>query len=309
MTTPLVPPLQLKGGAYVSLDELIRLRHLGADLEALQRHRIHNPLSGMIASRVRGRGMDFSEVRQYQPGDDVRTIDWRVTARTGEPHTKVFQEEKERPVLILTDQSRAMFFGSVFAFKSVIAAQVAAILAWHALTQGDRVGGIVFDDDRHDEFRPRRNKKTVLRMLNKIAEYNQRLTRGVPGQGYLMQAIRSAREAAKHGTSIFIVSDFSAMPESGLEHLEQLCARHDVMALHVSDPLESELPPPDRYTVTNGLSRIQIKTDARNRQAYRAAYDDHMAAIQETLTRMGAEFLTLSTSQPIADSLYRRTTS
>jgi len=137
MKTSAAPRFPIEGGAYVSLDELIRLRHLGADFETLQRQQNHNPLAGMIASRVRGRGMDFSEVRQYEPGDDVRTIDWRVTARTGKAHTKLFQEEKERPVMILTDQSHGMFFGSVFAFKSVIAAQAAALIAWSALSQGD----------------------------------------------------------------------------------------------------------------------------------------------------------------------------
>ena len=306
MTKSPAPQLSIKGGAYVSLDELIRLRHLGSDFESLQRQRNHNPLAGMIASRAHGRGMDFSEVRQYEPGDDVRTIDWRVTARTGKAHTKVFQEEKERPVLILTDQSHAMFFGSVFAFKSVIAAQAAALIAWYALSQGDCVGGIVFADREDDQFRPRRNKRTLLRMLNTIAEYNQRLTRDISGDGYLMRAIRNAREVSKHGTSIFIISDFRSLPASGLDHLEHLCSRHDVMAVHVADPLESELPPPERYTITNGLNRIQISTDNNNRQAFRSAYEDHVAHVKTTFARIGAEFLTLSTSDPIVDSLHRR---
>ena len=229
-----------------------------------------------------------------------------MTARTGKAHTKIFQEEKERPVLILTDQSHAMFFGSVFAFKSVIAAQAAALIAWYALSQGDRVGGIVFNDREDQQFRPRRNKRTVLRMLNSIAEYNQRLTRDIPGDGYLMRAIRNAREVSKHGTSIFIISDFRSLPSTGLDHLEHLCAQHDVMAVHVTDPLESELPPPERYTITNGLNRIQISTDNRNRQAFRSAYEDHVAHVKTTFTRIGAEFLTLSTRDPIVDSLHRR---
>ena len=307
MKTSAAPRFPIEGGAYVSLDELIRLRHLGADFETLQRQQNHNPLAGMIASRVRGRGMDFSEVRQYEPGDDVRTIDWRVTARTGKAHTKLFQEEKERPVMILTDQSHGMFFGSVFAFKSVIAAQAAALIAWSALSQGDRVGGIVFDDVHHHQFRPRRNKRTVLQMLNAIAEYNQKLKRATPSESYFMQAIRNAREAAKHGTTIFIISDFRSLPLSGLYHLEHLCAHHDVMAIHVSDPLETELPPPERYTITNGLTRLQISTDNRNRQTFSNAYKEHFARVKATFMRLGAEFLCLSSSEPILDSFDRQT--
>ncbi|MFT6038708.1 MAG: hypothetical protein ACI9TP_001500, partial [Candidatus Azotimanducaceae bacterium] len=134
--------LPVRGGAYTDIRELIRLRHGSKEIDIVTSAKARHPLSGLLSSNFRGRGIDFAEVRTYEPGDDVRTIDWRVTARTGAPHTKLFQEEKERPVLILVDQSQPMFFGSRVAFKSVIAAEVGALLAWTALTRGDRVGGI-----------------------------------------------------------------------------------------------------------------------------------------------------------------------
>ena len=133
-------------GAYTDLPDLIRLRYAAREMADLTGDKTSNPLAGLLSSNFRGRGIDFAEVRVYQPGDDVRTIDWRVTARTQVAHTKVFQEEKERPVLILVDQSASMYFGSQVTFKSVLAARTAAIIAWAALERGDRVGGLVFSE-------------------------------------------------------------------------------------------------------------------------------------------------------------------
>ena len=153
---------KLKGGAYTDIRELIQLRYAARGMDLLQANKTRNPLSGLLSSKFRGRGIDFAEVRIYQPGDDVRTIDWRVTARTQIPHTKLFQEEKERPVLILVDQSTSMFFGSRQAFKSVLAAESAALIAWTALERGDRVAGIVYSQKGQREVRPRRSKNLSL---------------------------------------------------------------------------------------------------------------------------------------------------
>ncbi|HEY6130551.1 MAG TPA: DUF58 domain-containing protein, partial [Halioglobus sp.] len=143
-------------GAYVQLNELIALRFPAQQIKLGRRKRALNSLAGPIKSNFRGRGIDFEEVRSYQPGDDIRTIDWRVTARTGSAHTKLFREERERPVMVVIDQRGSMFFGSTHCFKSVLAAQLASLLAWSALHGGDRVGGLVFNDEGHQEIRPRR---------------------------------------------------------------------------------------------------------------------------------------------------------
>ena len=134
-----------------------------------RRNRALSVLAGPNKSNFRGRGIDFEEVRNYQPGDDIRSIDWRVTARTGTAHTKLFREERERPVLVAVDQRSSMFFGSSHCFKSVLAAQLASLLAWSALDAGDRVGGLVFNDASHREIRPRRSRKTVLALLSQIS--------------------------------------------------------------------------------------------------------------------------------------------
>jgi uncharacterized protein (DUF58 family) len=300
-------PAKIRGGAYTDLRELIRLRYAAKEINQATAKKSRNPLSGLLTSSFRGRGIDFAEVRVYQPGDDIRTIDWRVTARTETPHTKLFQEEKERPVLLLVDQSRAMFFGSRLAFKSVIAAEAAALLAWTALDRGDRTGGIVFSETGHREIRPRRNKHAVLRLLSEVDTFNHALTRqpsGITGDNYLVEALRNVRRVAKHGSTIFVLSDFARFDEEAMAHFSQLSRHNDIVGIHVSDPLERQLPKPDLYTVTNGEQRVRI--NAANRR-YRIRYQDEFAARLERLRsdfgKLRAPLFELLTSEPVVDSL------
>ena len=129
-------------GAYIELDDLISARFLAKDLNLRHRRKALSLLAGPNKTNFRGRGIDFEEVRAYQAGDDIRTIDWRVTARSGKPHTKLFSEERERPLLVVNDQRQDMFFGSQHCFKSTLACYLGALLAWSGLNQGDRVGGL-----------------------------------------------------------------------------------------------------------------------------------------------------------------------
>src|SRR6201991_795161 len=142
-------------GVYVDLDRLIARGKKARTVSFLPRQPVHSLLSGRFASRMRGRGLNFEEIRDYRPGDDVRSIDWKVTARLQAPHVRVFNEERDRQALLVVDQRLAMFFGSRLAMKSVTAAEAAAIAAWRVLGVGDRVGAIVFDDRGLAEFRPR----------------------------------------------------------------------------------------------------------------------------------------------------------
>jgi uncharacterized protein (DUF58 family) len=297
---------KLKGGAYTDIRELIQLRYAARDMDVLQANKTRNPLSGLLSSKFRGRGIDFAEVRIYQPGDDVRTIDWRVTARTQIPHTKLFQEEKERPVLILVDQSASMFFGSRQAFKSVLAAESAALIAWTALERGDRVGGIVFSENGHREVRPRRSKTSVLRLLHEVDDYNRALTKqaNLGAQTYLADALRNVRRVAKHGSTILIISDFLALNEEAKIHLRQLARQDDVIGVHISDPLERELPRPDLYTITDGNNRSRINTSVqRHRRAYEKQYQDSLEQVRAEFKRVKSPLVELSTSQGLVSQL------
>ncbi|MFN3239865.1 MAG: DUF58 domain-containing protein, partial [Pseudomonadales bacterium] len=243
---------------------------------------------------------------QYEPGDDVRTIDWRVTARTQEPHTKLFQEERERPVMFLVDQSGSMFFGSKLRFKSVLAAELAAVLAWSCLNHGDRVGGMVFNNAEHREVRPRRNKHSVLRLLNEMNEFNHRLTKDSARDqtSKLSDALLNIRRIARHGYTVIIISDFTQFDETAALHLTQLARHNDVLGIMVSDPLESHLPAPDLYTITNGTERVEINTAAKD---HRVAYRDHHTArlktVSQAFARVKSPLLNISTADEVVPAL------
>ena len=297
---------RLKGGAYTDVADLIRYRHAAKEIDSITINKSSNPLSGLLTSRFRGRGIDFAEVRAYQPGDDVRTIDWRVTARTQVPHTKLFQEEKERPVLILVDQSQAMFFGSRVAFKSVIAAQTAALIAWISLNNGDRVGGLVFSETRHREVRPRRNKHAVLRLLNEICDFNQALNKQEPefSDRYLADAIVNIRRVAKHGSTIFLITDFRCLNSSALLHLRQLSRHNDIIGIHISDVMERQLPLPDLYTITDGSRRMQINTaNSRHREEYQQHFYNNLNDIKTEFSKIKSPLFELTTEDDLIVTL------
>mgnify|MGYP003652540737 FL=1 len=295
-----------KGGAYTDIAELIRLRHAAREVAALTVDKSRNPLAGLLTSNFRGRGIDFSEVRQYEPGDDVRTIDWRVTARTQQPHTKVFQEERERPVLLLIDQSASMFFGSKVRFKSVLAAEIAALLAWTSLLGGDRVGGIVFNQTQHRDVRPRRSKHSVLRLLHEIDAFNHDLALGqsVGKQNYLAQALLNTRRVARHGCTVVIISDFLYFNADAETHLRQIAQHNDVVGIGIYDPLEASLPEPDLYTITNGQDRQEINTASeKNRSDYAQQFESRLAGIKQQFTRLKSPLLEVSTADDVVPAL------
>ena len=300
-------------GAYTDLRDLIQLRYAGREMTELNNDRTSNPLAGLLTSKFQGRGIDFSEVRVYQPGDDVRSIDWRVTARTQTAHTKLFQEEKERPVLILADQSTSMYFGSQVTFKSVLAARTAALIGWTMLERGDRVGGIVFSEHGHREVRPRRNKHALLRLLNELNDFNHALSKhtetqtATRSQNYLTDALANVRRVAKHGSVIFIISDFANYNEASRVHLQPLARHNHVVGIHISDPLEQELPEPDLYSITDGINRSRINTANRHhRQTYKTGFQQEMARVHEEFLRLRSPLLALQTHQSIVDGLNRQ---
>src|SRR5262245_46538040 len=204
MTYPTVKPQGQQrttpNGVYADLDALIRLQFQAHGFSSLPRQPVHSLLAGRHASRLRGRGLNFEEIRRYLPGDDIRNMDWHITARTRKPHIRVYTEERDRPVLLIVDQRLPMFFGSQRAMKSVVAAEAAALAAWRALAGGDRVGALVFDDLDSAEITPQRSRRQVMCILQAVVEKNHALRVDVPMQprpamlnGVLEQAVRLAK--------------------------------------------------------------------------------------------------------------------
>lgn len=285
-------------GAYAELEQLIGLRFPAQKLQLLHRNRALAALTGPNKSNARGRGIDFEEVRSYQAGDDIRSIDWRVTARTGDAHTKLFREERERPVLLVVDQRQGMFFGSSHCFKSVLACHIGALLAWAALSGGDKVGGLVFNEFDHREVRPRRSRRTVLALLSELCRYNGSLPLARQAAAAdLNGTLAQLRRIARPGSSVFLVSDFAGIEAEGTrEHLYRLARHCQLTAINCTDPLEAELPRAGHYAVTDGSDRTALNTaDARLREDYRAAHRQQQQALATIMRPLGIPVLNAGT--------------
>ena len=286
-------------GAYCNLQKLIDCRHAAGKLQLAQRRKALSMLAGPNKTNFRGRGIEFEEVRAYQPGDDIRTIDWRVTARTGTAHTKMFREERERPVLVCVDQRSNMFFGSRNCCKSVLAAELSALLTWAALENGDRIGGLVLGINGHSETRPRRSRRSVLGLLNQITEMNHAL----PGTDHERETdfntlLLELRRVARPGSSLFIVSDFDgALEQVALESIYQLSRHMQITALHCSDLLEQQLPDAGRYTVTDGSSRARLETGVADiRERFSDEFDRRFFELRDHYGRLGIPVIRATTA-------------
>ncbi|MCW0921806.1 DUF58 domain-containing protein [Pseudomonas sp. RG1] len=258
-----------EGLVYVSLAQLMALEFKARDLSFLARQPQGSILAGNHASRLRGRGLNFDELRRYQPGDDLRHLDWRASLRTGKPVVRTFTEERDRPALIVVDQRMSMFFGSQRSFKSAVAAELAALAAWMVFHAGDRVGGLVFNDQRIDSIAPLRSRKRVEALLSRVVQQNRALNAGNPDaedEDQLDKALQRCLGVAGHDHLICIVSDFAGAGERTLQLMRQLSAHNDVIALQVYDPLALKLPNNGRLLVTQGELQVELAIEKRNVQ-------------------------------------------
>jgi uncharacterized protein (DUF58 family) len=291
-------------GISVSLDELISLRAQGISL-SLAAGQGRALMAGSYRSVFRGRGMDFEEVRAYQPGDDIRRMDWRVTARSNRPHTKLFREERERPVLLCVDTGASMRFGTRVAFKSVQAIRVAALLGWAALENHDRIGSMIFANTAPQESRPAGGKRALLHCLQQLAAAS--VSEPVhPEQTPFSQTLLRLRHLARHGCLVILISDFSGLDHEAEQQLKILAQHNEILAIRIFDPLEVELPPPNQYAFSDGRHiQTLLTSDPTTRQRYRnefQARSDHLA----TLCRQHrVAWLSLSTEQDAGVELQR----
>lgn len=256
-----------EGLVYVSLAQLMALEFKARDLSFLARQPQGSILAGNHASRLRGRGLNFDELRRYQPGDDLRHLDWRASLRTGKPVVRTFTEERDRPALIVVDQRMSMFFGSQRSFKSAVAAELAALAAWMVFHAGDRVGGLVFNDQRIESIAPLRSRKRVEALLSRVVQQNRALNAGNPDaedEDQLDKALQRCLGVAGHDHLICIVSDFAGAGERTLQLMRQLSAHNDVIALQVYDPLALKLPNNGRLLVTQGELQVELAIEKRN---------------------------------------------
>ncbi|MFT5164126.1 MAG: hypothetical protein ACI9FJ_002727 [Alteromonadaceae bacterium] len=306
-------------GVTLSTEELLQYQQKTGILDLSPRRSNQSKLAGNYLAKSKGRGMEFDEVRHYHAGDDIRTIDWRVTARTGTTHTKLFQEEKERPVFILCDLSDNMFFGSRLLFKSVQAAHLAALIAWTAKKRGDKVGGLVFNQNSHRELKPKSRQHGVLQLLHALTSLHEtgieHLTQTEPQSAQatatssnkqrvlLEDACARLRRLAHPGSLVFVISDFKQTSDTTIKHLSQIARHNEVIACEISDPMEHELPTSSHkqsLQVSDGHDRQTIFIgDPRSDNQYKSNALQRYNENHELLKRHKINLTELTCAQPL----------
>lgn len=297
-------------GAYTSVRELARLRYHATGFSYLPKQPVGSVLSGRKRSRLRGRGLDFDELRHYRPGDDIRTMDWKVTQRTGQPYVRVFTEERDRPVWILADQRLSMFFGSQYQLKSVAAADIAALTAWRVIAQGDRIGCLLFNDCEQYLAKPSRSPGKVMTWLAKLAAMNNALNADVTQSAdasALERALKKLAVHVHHDGLIVIASDFCGWNTGCLEAIKQMRQRNDVICALVSDPLERDISAAHKLVVSDGQFQLEIDPEHSDTQRrYRDDFIASYAAIAASLKRHAIPLFAIDTTESVATQIQRQ---
>ena len=291
---------------FVSLQDLLKMEHFARGFSFLARkQKVRSILGGKHASKLRGRGLDFEEVRNYVAGDDIRNIDWKVTARTQKTHTRVYSEEKEKPALIVVDQTKSMFFGSQLRTKSVVAAELAALAAFRVLKEGDRVGGVVIADNGIDIVFPKRDRKNILRFLEKIVERNHELEKSSPVkfEEALKETTSKIQNIVTHDFLIIIISDFHRYSPVVIKYISRLAQHNDVILAKVFDPMERDIP---SAKVIAGDREKQIVMDGENkrlRQKFREGFDQDYASFEAQMKKHRIPLMLIDTIAAVDEQL------
>jgi uncharacterized protein (DUF58 family) len=301
-------PDTIASGTHCGLPQLLALRQLAGRLDLAKPRSTARSPGAAAPSRLRGRGLEFEEFRAYAAGDDVRAIDWRVSARTGRVHTRLFRTERERPVLLLCDQRATMFFGSRTAMKSVQCAHATALLGWAALAGGDRVGGMVLGPAGHHELRPRRSQRALLAFLQQVAAANGMLSaaRGQsPGTG-LGEALAGLRRVARPGALVFLLSDFHDWDADCAVQLRLLAEHVDVHGIRVHDAMEEALPAAGPARFGDGIRNLLADTrDPSLRETFARRAAERAAGLATAFTAARARLTPLRTGESAAAVLGR----
>jgi len=292
---------------YVDLDELVRLRYQATGFSFLPRQPIHSILSGRHASRLRGRGLNFEELRNYLPGDDTRHIDWKVTARTRKPHVRIYTEEKDRTVWLLVDQRISMFFGSRWKMKSVTAAEAAALAAWRVMDSGDRVGAVVYDDTDLSIIPPHRSQERVMEILRQVVDRNHAMHAGtntIAAPQMLNRTLATVSALAHHDCLVCLIGDGTGIDQETRQHVTRLTEHNDVLSVFVYDPLEQALPDAGRLVFTDSNSQVDFNTGNRKlREAYQRDFSERMQRMEATSRQHAIPILQVHTAAPVLEQV------
>ncbi len=289
-------------GITLTAGELIALQARCRAFWLPARQPSRSALAGPHQSRFRGRGVDYLESRYYVPGDDIRNMDWRVTARTGKPHTKVFQEERERPVMVVVDRNPSMFFGTRRRLKSVQAAHIAAAAGWMAITRGDRIGGVVFGGGVHHEIKPAGGRRGAMRLIQQLVRWCNP-DRQDGGTDAFSDTLQRLRNVVRPGSLVILISDFFALDEDCSRHLSRLVQHNDIVGCQVIDPAERFLPD-GQFPISDGEQQAVLNTrNRRQKDRFASVALAHQEEPKKMFQRYGARWLPVATDESGVDRL------
>lgn len=297
-------------GVYADLGQLVRMRFGSGGFSFLPGQPVGSILAGRHATRLRGRGLNFEEIRQYFPGDDIRQMDWKVTARTRQPHIRVCTEERGREVLLVVDQRLGMFFGSRLNFKSVTAAEIAAVAAWRIVKAKDRIAAVIFGEVAMDVIPPGSSTSHVMRILQTVCDHNQALgiDRGiVPAPEMLDTALEHAARLVHHDALVILVTDGSGSGEPTRRILSRIAAHNDVLSILVYDPLETELPDAGPRVFASGDLQMEVDTSRKTlRESFQSRFKERHAQAQRFLAQREIPLMTVSAGEDTARQIRRQ---
>ncbi|MGF1682722.1 DUF58 domain-containing protein [Photobacterium minamisatsumaniensis] len=274
-------------------------------------------LSGHHDSAGKGRGMDFAEVRPYQKGDDVRSIDWRITARTGKPHTKLFTEERECPVMVAVDLSATMQYGTKLLYKSVQSAHIASLICWLTVAQKDRIGAVVIGNDRVEDCVPTARQQGPLHIMNTMKRVQERTLHvqlpqssgpslgGETNKETFFTAMSQLHRLCPKGSDLIIVSDFNSLSEKSEKRLMQLAQHNHLRLLHVFDPIEQgETAYRGRFWLGDQRRSLQVNFGRESTlSSLQQDFERHQARLKALAHQLRSPLYSVSAGQPLLEQL------
>ena len=299
-----VTATELGDGIHLGAPELIALKPRCNALSLPMHRPAASALAGAYRSRFRGRGVDFVESRNYLPGDDIRNMDWRVTARTGKAHTKIFQEERERPVLVVVDANPSLYFGTRKQLKSVAAGHLAAAIAWASVRRGDRIGAFLFAPGSHCELRPAGGRRGAMRVIQGLVDWLN--PEAIP-EGFepLSVSLERVRHAVRPGSLVIIISDFFNLDEQCHRHLSRLRQHNDVIGCQIMDPAEQSLPT-GRFPISDGEHSAMLDThQEKSRKRYKLMTARHGEMPRRMFQRHKCGWIVMKTTEDPVEVLGR----
>ncbi len=296
-------------GIYVTLSELLKFGYMPKNFNIRPSAAVLSKLSGRYLSGVRGRGMDFSEMKQYVQGDDTRNMDWKATRRTGKPYVRIYNEERDRNVWLVVSQMNTMFFGSKERMKSVSAAHTAALFAFKSLETGDRVGAVVYNNDEVKFFKASSSKNNVVKIMTEIERQNNLLeaTKADHSKGNLGASLKILSSLAKHDDLVVLIGDGRAMDEESAKHITRINAHNDVIGVLVYDPMEEQIVSSSSLFFTDGKETVDLdSTDRHFIDKYRELLEERKEGYRHLSRKNALPLLQISTERPVLDQLYEQ---